>query len=220
VPALIETLLSSPDTVEVVRDKIASILALECAKQGELGLDLVKVPRVFLERSNPWGMLVENPVAQRPIVNVWFDTETFDGAASSVVDRQKADATFNIDVYASGESAEAGAGHTPGDELAAINCHAALRLVRQIIMSGYYTYLDLPRGIVWRRFPQTLSVFQPTSDGRAVSNVVAGRIALVVGFNEMSPQVASQLLESLRVEVIRQETGELYLRAQYGEESP
>lgn len=219
-PALIETLLTAPDALEVVRDKIGSILKLETVKQGELGLAAALVPRVFVERSNPWAMLDEEADSLRPIVNVWFESETFDGVASNTVERQKADATFNIDVYAAGVSAEAGAGHAPGDELAAIACGKALRLVRQILMSAHYTYLGL-QGLVWRRWPQTLGLMQSPIDARTRVHVCAGRLTLLVGFNEVSPQWATEALESVQVEVLRRESGELYLRAEYpGEITP
>jgi hypothetical protein len=213
VPALIETLLSTPDNVEVVRDQIAAILTVEVAKQGELGLS--PVPRVFVERSNPWGQLLEEPADERPIINVWFDTASFDGSASSITERQKCDATFNVDVYAFGTSEADGAdGHAPGDELAALACQRMLRLVRQILMSAHYTYLGL-RGTVWKRWPQTLTMFRPTTDDRSAQNILAGRLALVVTFNEFSPQVAGEPLETLSLEVTRAGTGELYVAAQY-----
>lgn len=211
-PPLIDTLLSTPDNVEVVRDQIAAILTVELAHQGTLGLD--PVPRVFIERSNPWVVLLEEPPDERPIINVWFDTASFDGAASNISERQKCDGTFNLDVYAFGVSAEAGAGHAPGDELAALACQRTLRLIRQILMSAHYTYLGL-RGLVWKRWPQTLTLMRPPTDDRSAQNIVAGRLALMVTFNEFSPQVAGETLETLSVEVSRAGTGELYLAAQY-----
>jgi hypothetical protein len=222
VPALINFLLTAPDALEVVRDKIASILKLETEKQAELGLPPLDVPRVFLERSNPWEMLAdsERPDTERPIVNVWFDSETFDGIASNTVERQKADATFNIDVYAVAVSSQTEAGHVAGDLAAVLACGRALRLVRQILMSAHYTYLDL-RGLVWRRWPQSLGMMQPPIDARTQNHLAVGRLVLAVGFNEVSPQVASETLESVHVEVFRAESGELYLSAQYpGEIAP
>lgn len=207
-PALIDTLLATPDNVEVVRDQIAAILKLEIDHQGVLGLS--PVPRVFSERSNPW----EIPSNDVPIINVWFDTESFDGAASNVVERQKCDGTFNVDVYAFGTSKKTAGGHTPGDELAALRCLRTLRLCRQILMSAHYTYLGL-RGIVWKRWPQTLGMFRPPTDDHSAQNIVAGRLALVVSYNEFSPQVEGDVLETLTVEVKRAETGELYFSAQY-----
>jgi hypothetical protein len=207
-PALIDTLLATPDNVEVVRDQIGAILKLEIDHQGELGLS--PVPRVFSERSNPW----EIPSNEAPIINVWFDTESFDGAASNVVERQKCDGTFNIDVYAFGTSKKTVEGHTPGDELAALRCLRTLRLCRQILMSAHYTYLGL-RGVVWKRWPQTIGTFRPPTDDHSAQNIVAGRLSLVVSYNEFAPQVAGEVLETLSVEVKRAETGELYFSALY-----
>lgn len=216
-PPKILAVLDTPDNVEVVRDQIAAILKVEIAHQGTLGLD--PVPRVFLERSNPWGALVEVPGDESPIVNVWFDTESFDGSASNVTARQKADATFNIDCYCFGTSSEDGAGHAPGDEVAALKCLATLRLVRQILMCEHYTYLDL-RGIVWKRWPQTISLFRPQTDDRSLTNILAGRLALVVQFNEDAPRVDGPALETIALEVKRAGTGELYLAAEYNHPAP
>ncbi len=213
-PALIDTLLATPDNVEVVRDQIAAILKVEITRQGELGL--APVPRVFSERSNPWEIASD----EAPIINVWFDTESFDGAASNVVERQKCDGTFNVDVYAFAKSKKTADGHTPGDELAALRCLRTLRLCRQILMSAHYTYLGL-RGVVWKRWPQTIGMFRPPTDDHAAQNTVAGRLALVVTYNELSPQVTSDVLETLSVEVRRAESGELYFDALYpSTESP
>lgn len=211
-PALISTLLATPDNFEVVRDQIAAILKLELAHQTELGG--TPEPRVFVERSSPWGNLVESPKSVLPIINVWFDSTTYEGSASNIVSRQRADATFNVDCYGFGVSAETEPGHEPGDLVAALACQRTLRLARLILMSAHYTYLGL-RGLVWRRWPQTLGVFQPPIDARAAHHVVAGRLALAVQFNEFSPEVEAETIETLAVEVYRAPTGELYLSAQY-----
>lgn len=217
-PALIdEPLFGTQDNVELVRDQIAAILKLELVRQGELGL--APVPRVFVERSSPWGAAIEEPAREEPIVNVWFDTESFDGAASNSIERQKSDATFNVDVYAFAPSRETGPGHTPADEAAALACQKTMRVVRRILMSGQYTWLGL-RGLVWRRWPQTLGMFQPQIDQRSARRVIAARLALLVSFNEFSPQVVGETLETLTVEVKRAETGEVYLLAQYPSPPP
>lgn len=211
-PALIDELLSTRDNVQIVRDKIAEILKLELTRQGELGLD--PVPRVFIERSRPWGAAVESPARVAPIINVWFDAATFDGASSNTVERQRCDGTFNVDVYAFASSKEDGPGHKPADESAALTCQDTLGLARKILMSAHYVYLGL-RGVVWRRWVQTLGMFAPPIDQRAAHHVVAGRLALAVQFNEFSPQVEAEVLETLTVEVKRAESGEVYLIAQY-----
>lgn len=215
-PALLTTLLSTRDNTEVVRDQIAAILAVELAHQGELGLE--PVPRVFIERSSPWGPLVETPPSMVPIINVWFDTASFEGMASNIVSRQRCDATFNIDAYGFGSSAETdGVGHEPGDLVAALACQRALRLARQILMSAHYTYLAL-RGLVWKRWAQSLGVFQPPADARVAHHVVAGRLALAVQFNEFGPEIEADEIETLALEVFRTPTGELLMSALYTSE--
>ena len=215
-PALIDTLLETRDNSEVVRDQIAAILKLELEHQTELGGP--PAPRVFLERSSPWGNLVESPPNELPIVNVWFDSASYEPAASNIVSRQRCDGTFHVDVYAFAASRETVPGHAPGDEAASLACQATLRRVRQILMAGQYTYLGL-RGLVWKRWPQTLSLFQPPSDARTAHHVVAGRLALAVQFNEFSPQFEGEPIETLSVEIFRATSGELLMRAAYPEGS-
>jgi hypothetical protein len=214
-PALIPELIDKIDNAEIIRDQIAAILTVELANQGVLSGGLPQ-PRVFIERSNPWGQFVEvtSPPAQ-PVINVWWDSSTFNESESNVVERQKAEAVYHIDCYAAAPSSDVqSGGHLPGDEQAAREAQRAVRLVRNILMAGAYTYLGL-RGLVWKRFPQTITLFQPQIDNRAGLRIVAARLALQVHFNEFSPQVAGVELETLLVEVNRKETGELLLRAEY-----
>lgn len=218
-PAQIHELITKVDNAEIIRDQIAAILAVELANQG--ALSGLPQPRVFIERSNPWGQFLvpEQPPAQ-PLINVWWDSSTFEPSTSNVVERQKAEAVYHIDCYGSSPSSDVQAGgHLPGDEQAAREAQRTVRLARNILMAGAYTYLGL-RGVVWKRFPQTISMFQPQLDTRAALRVVGARLALQVHFNEFSPQIAAETLETLMIDVLRKETGELLLRAQYPNPSP
>jgi hypothetical protein len=219
-PAQILELIDKLDNVEVVRNQIAAILTVELAHQAVLsGL---AQPRVFVERTDPWGEFLEAKVGAQPIINVWFDTATYDGSASNIVERQKCEGTFNIDCYGYAVSVDDGqptGGHSPGDQAAALECQRAVRMARNILMSAHYTYLGL-RGLVWKRWPLSLSMFQPQSATLAVQRIVAGRLAFQVQFNEFSPQVTAETLETLSVEVFRAGTGELYLRADYAHPVP
>ena len=85
-------------------------------------------------------------------------------------------------------------------------------------MAATYTYLGL-RGLVWRRFPQSASFFQPQIDGRSVQQVAGARFALAVEFNEFAPQVHGLPLEEVVATVGRKQTGEIYFVAQWGESS-
>ncbi len=190
----IGTLIDKQDVFEIVRDKIASILAAESVSQQALAVAATKDPdlwklRVYIERSNPVEQFRDDPTDTSPIVNVWYENGDFPKSRGNVVSRQETTATYNIDCLGYGASADVPAGgHTPGDELAATEAHRAVRLVRNILMAGHYTYLDL-KTVVSGRWIRTVSAFQPQIDGRSVEQCLGCRIALDVSFNEYSPQV-------------------------------
>lgn len=216
----IDSLIDKQDNFEIVRDQIAAILVAETASQQSLATAAAKDPddwklRVFTERSNPWEQFLNGPTDKSPLVNIWYDNSSFDPKASNVMERQKADGVFNIDCYGYGESANLVAGgHTPGDQEAAFEVQKAIRLIRNILMAAEYTYLGL-RGLVWSRWPQTVTVFQPQMDGRAIQQVVGARLAFNVSFNEFAPQITEETLEFLSIDVKRTEDGEIVLEADY-----
>jgi hypothetical protein len=217
------TLIDKQDNVEVIRDQIAAILVAEVANQMALATLAAKDPddwklRIFTERSNPWEQFLDPNNAsfdKSPLVNIWVDNMSYDPKASNVMERQKTEAVYNIDCYGYGRSKDVPAGgHTPGDKEAAFEVQRALRLVRNILMAAENTYLQL-RGLVWSRWPQAITIFQPQLDSHTVQHVVGARLAFRVVFNEFSPQVVPETLELLSVEVIRAEDGEIVLEADY-----
>tara|TARA_R110000772_G_scaffold268728_1_gene398241 strand:+ start:8890 stop:9552 length:663 start_codon:yes stop_codon:yes gene_type:complete len=217
---MISQLIDKQDNFEVVRDEIAAILVTEVANQMALATAGGKDPndwklRVYSERSNPWEGLLNEQNDRSPIVNVWYDNSNFDPRASNSVERQKAEAVFNIDCYGYGMSQDvAGGGHKAGDQEAAIEVQRALRLVRNILMAGEYTYLGL-RGLVWSRWPQSVTIFQPQIDARQMQQIVGARLAFRVVFNEFSPQVEAETLELVSAKVSRSEDGEVVVNADY-----
>lgn len=217
---MIQSLIDKQDNFEIIRDEIAAILKLEITEQMALATAAAKDPddwklRIFSERSNPWEEYSGEPTDTSPIVNVWYDNSGFDPGASNTVESQKSGTIYNIDCYGYGKSTDVqGGGHNPGDKEAALEVQRALRLVRNILMASQYTYLGL-RGLVWSRWPQSISVFQPQIDGRAVQQVVGARIAFRVEFNEFSPQFEGNVLELVSTKVIRAEDGEIYIEADY-----
>lgn len=218
-------LINKQDSFEIVRDQIAAILVLETANQMTLAAAASEDPelwrlQVFTERSDPWEQWVNLPddhsEIEAPIVNIWYDNSSFDGNASSVMERQKTIGIFNIDVYGLGVAQDVMAGgHKPGDLEAVLVAQRAMRLVRNILMAAENTYLQLPRGFVGSRWPQSVNAFQPQLDGRAVQKVAGMRLALRVTFNEFSPQVVPETLELLTVRVKRVEDGQVVINADY-----
>ena len=223
----IDTLIDKQDNFEIVRDQIAAILTTETAAQQILATAAAKNPdlwklRIFTERSNPveeWrdiDSLASTDLS--PIINVWYDTGSFPMNKGNVVERQAHEATYNIDCYGVGYSRNVVAGgHVLGDKEAALEAQRAVRLVRNILMAAIYTYLGFTRknGFFARRWPQSITVFQPQIDGRPVQHIVGARIALRCEFNEFSPQFTPETLELLTVDVKRTEDGEIVLEADY-----
>lgn len=217
-------LIDKQDNFEIIRDQIAAILVTEIANQQAKATAATKDPdlwtlRVYKERSNPWEMFLDIPQGTEqktiyPVVNIWFDNASLEGAASNIAERQKTDGNFNIDIYGYGISRDDGAGHIPGDREAAQEAQRGIRLVRNILMAAENTYLQL-RGTVWKRWIQSISMFQPAQDENRRQNIVAGRIAFRVDFNEFSPQVAADVLETLTAQVTDLPSGQVVINSEY-----
>lgn len=219
--AKIQSLIDKQDTFEIVRDKIAQILADETASQQAKATAASKDSslwklRIYLERSNPWEQFLNSPSDLSPLVNINYDNSTFDPHASDRVKTQRADGIYNIDCYGYAEAADDGnGGHIPGDKAASLVVHRAIKLVRNILMASSYTYLDL-RGTVGGRWPDSITVFQPTSQDQVIQNVIAARIALRVQFNETSPQFEAEgTINRVFVTIKRTEDDEILAEADY-----
>jgi hypothetical protein len=232
VPAKIPGLIDKLDAFERVRDKVGEILVVEEANQRQLAIDAGKDPdlwslQIYLERSEPWAEFLDPEDDEKtdgkprqrktPIVNVWFDNYQIALNASNVVERQRYSAVINIDCYGYGRSEETDDGHSPADAKSAREAQRAARLVRNILMSAIYTYLDL-RGTVARRWVQSIQQFQPRNGGESVQAVTGSRVALHVDLHETSPQVEGEILEAISVDVNRQPDGLLYLTATFPQE--
>lgn len=224
--ALIQTLIDKNDTFELVRDKVALILAEESAEQVVLAQTAGKPNpndwklRVRTERSNPWEFLRTDsgraPTDRSPVVNVWFDTSNIDLRASQTIDRQQMEATFNIDVYGMGftEVLDAGAGQIPGDEAASLEAQRAARLVRNIIMADSYPTLGFDRalGLVGQRHISQIQSFQPEFNNQNARQLAAVRLSLQVKLAEFGPQTPAVVLEEIN-SIVRDEDGVILIDA-------
>lgn len=213
-------LIDKQDTFEIIRDQISLILANEVANQKVLATTANKNPKewdlkIYAERTNPWDEYQDADSDDTPVVNVWFETETFERASSNVIDRQKAIGVFNIDCYGFAVSESYGPGHKAGDELAALKVHKAVKLVRNILMASENTYLKLPRGVAWDRILQSITIFQPTLDGHQSLKIVAARLTLNVSYNEFSPQFEGENLESISIDITKASDGQILAEADF-----
>lgn len=223
--AVIQQLIDKRDTFEIVRDKVALILAEESAQQQQLAVTAGKDPalwklRVFTERTNPWEFLRSDdgtpPADLTPVVSVWYDSSTLDQKASQTIDRQQMEGTFHLDVYGVGVAKilAGGAGQTLGDELAAKEAQRGARLVRNILMADSYTTLGISRalGLIGQRHVSTIQTFQPEFAGQNAWHVSGLRLALQVKMSEHGPQTPAVILEELS-SIVRGENGEILIDA-------
>lgn len=219
----IQSLIDKLDNFELIEDQIAQIILTEVASQKALAVTANKDPRlwdlrVFLNRSNPWEEFRDDEpekLDERPIINVNLENMTYPEAKGNVIERQMVTGLYNIDCYGYGKSIDAFAsGHNAGDRLAKEEAMRAVRLVRNILMSSGYTYLG-ERGIVGKRWIDSVTFFQPQIGAQVVQQISAARIVLRVEFNEESPQYVAETLNEVAISIKRSETGEVYLNFDY-----
>ena len=217
---MIQELIDKQDNFELIGLKIVDILKTEIENQKLLALTNGSNPldwnlRIFFERSNAWEQYLNTDIIDAPIVNVWLDNSSFNRNDSNEVEYQTAESVFNIDVYGYGKaSADGSGGQNPGDLQASLNLFRAIRLVRNIIMASNYTYLGM-RGVVSRRFPDSISIFQPQLDNVNMQQIVGSRLALRVQYLEFSPQYKGETIEKILSTVIEKDTSEVLLEAEY-----
>jgi len=229
--ARIVELIDKDDTFELVRDELAAILVVESANQEALASAADKDPRlwkldVFSETTNPWQAFIDAPQSQKdvtPIINIWYDAWNTDRGRSNNVKRQQGPAIFNIDCYGYGVSSadETSAGHVLGDAKGAKEAQRALKLVRNILMHGAYTYLGFQgQDLVAGREVSAINTFQPNIEGREIEKVHGVRLALSVSINELSPQVVPTTLDLISILVKRQSDGKVILEADFAATPP
>lgn len=215
---MIPELIDKQDTFELIRDRLADIIAVESTAQQALAVSAGKDPAtwalaVYTERSNPWD---DEGINDEVIVNVWFESAAPDDRASNTVERQTMIGQFNVDVVGFGVSRDTPTGQDPGDEAAARAAARGLRLVRNILMSSFYTYLgeDLRR-TVGQRWVSNVTSFQPQAANRDMTHSVGARLTLSVRYDEFSPQYPPVQLEYMANQITRAPDGRLLVQVDF-----
>jgi hypothetical protein len=203
-------LVETPDGFELVRDKIAEILAKETLLQQSQAQAAGYDPdgwkfSVYEERSRPWEVY-RDCVETTPIVNIWYDTDSFDRATSNSEDRQKTTSIYHIDCFAYATSQQTEDGHSPGDESAAKAAHRIGRLVRRILMHPKYESLGFSddENPIWYRWVTSRLAFQPTSSNVPIQNVMGFRIDLEVQHNEYIELYPEVNLEQIMIQLFHE----------------
>lgn len=148
-PAVAE-LVSAPDNIEVIRDQIGALLALDLANQYALAKEANDPSaadydvQVFVENDSPFQYVDEDTPDANPFpcVNVSIESTGQEKGTASV-GKQVMNAQFYVDVYATGNTESV-------DDMgakASLKAWKTARLVRHILRAEANTYLRL-RGIV------------------------------------------------------------------------
>ena len=221
----INELINKKDGFEVVGDLIGFILLMEMQNQYKLAiknnLNDLKPYEALIRRevSNPIeefrAVTQDKAVEAKPVVNVWFDNESFSERQGNVVDYQKGVGTFNIDCYGLGIAGNIkGAGHMPGDKAASLSAQAIARLVRNILMAGPYIYLGV-QGFVSRRWVSSINQEQADFASDNGLHIRGIRIIFRVDFVETSPQYQGDTLESVFIKLLRASDSKLISELQF-----
>lgn len=213
--AQIQKLLNGQDNVEKIRDRIAFILKTELKNQYELAVkdDLKNAKdfdaKVFLENDRPWEFTEsENDKNPFPLVNVCLvETKRAEGKAGSAIGRKKYTASFSIDCYACGNYGQDGR----DDELSTIRAWTLARIVRNILMSGFYAYLGM-RGVVLERDLSGIKTGSPNDIENSAVAVTIARLDFSVSFYEDSPQGEGVEFEGIDFNLLSK-TGEVLVNS-------
>ncbi len=201
----INELLNIQDNAEKIRDRIAAILKLELTKQKQLADDSAEIEnkkdfdiRVYLENSRPWEVSVNSADANPfPLVNVCLQETNEDTSPGSTLNNVKYTGIYYIDCYGCGNNqSESPEEFIPDDFLSTIRAWQTTRIVRNILMSGFYAYLGM-RGIVRRRRISKIVTIIPNGMPDTALDVTACRITFEVDFFETSPEAQGVDFEGL-----------------------
>lgn len=180
-----------PESFELVRDRIAQILAEEITNQfalgGENALDLTQVA---LERTVPFDK------TEMPCINVNLQRSTQETQIAVNTDETT---LFNIDCYQSGISSDA----NKGDVLAKLKLQRLMGVVRAILENPRYKTLGFAPGFIMNRHVMSMD-FAPVDNGDSLS-VSMGRVLLSVKIPEntelIQPTIADGFDTQMKLEL-------------------
>lgn len=207
-PALNE-LQSDKDNIEVIRDQVAALLAVDFRRQTELAAESGATDSgdynvaVYVESDDPLQYVDEDTPGANPFpcVNVILDSSDPDKGTASV-NKQAFTAKLYVDCYAEGNNAEDG----EFSFKAAQRAWKTARLVRRILRAEANTYLRL-RGIVGR-VAWSFQAGEP-SNTRSAIKVKMVRVTLTIDYVENVAITEGELDWDI-VGIVADETGRVH----------
>lgn len=174
--ANINTIISTRN-FELIRDRIAQILAVELANQKSLTGDTLFDSTVWLERFIPFDQ------TEMPAINVYFSDASYDNLTPI---SSKGRNSFYIDVHMKDK-------HTAGidgDKGAALKLHRLIGVIMAILEDPYYVMLDFSPGTIQHTEVSEIKIGQPTSQQDS-TQLITGRITFVVNANENTRELSA-----------------------------
>lgn len=220
----ITILIDKRDNIEILRDEVAAILAIEIANQKVLAVAAGKDPDdfdfdIYIERSSPWELIEDEDgkiIRQVPLVNVYLEGTTFDGTKMSSINQMAYSGNIIIDCLSAKTHKIVGGIKKVSDELASKDVQRVARLVRNILMSAVYFKLNMPT-VLNDRYVQSIAMFQPTIGERPAQACIGARVTLAVNINEFVPQADMELLELVQGTIERGDDGIVYANVTFDE---
>lgn len=196
--------LVEPSKVEIIRDQISAIIALEMQEQYRLAVEdgdpVADDYRIseFIENDEPWN--VTSGPNKFPFVNISIDHVAED--SNSTINKTIRTVQFNIDCYQIGNYEGKYAGRN-----GCIKAWKLARCIDKILSSDEYTYLAL-RGIVQKRSISDMRAGRPDTD--SALKVVLVRLIVNVEYIENAPVNTGDNFEIMPV-TISDENGQVFI---------
>jgi hypothetical protein len=164
-PALIQSAIPQRK-YELIRDRIADVLALELPSQATLNDDANLDANIFVERSIPIDK------TQMPAVNVMLSVGDFNAPATH---QSGARYTYFVDVYTSAKSSA----ESNGDKTSATMLHRLLGVITAILEDPQYRTLGFTPPSISHTNVSLMNILEPQNKQDAES-VIMGRLSFDV----------------------------------------
>ena len=182
---------------ELIRDKIAYILADELANQAILHKDNLFCADVWVERFIPFGHI------DLPAINVFYQRTTFEQQTPVT---NEGEHYYNIDFHLKAESKS----YEVGDKISSLNLHKLIGVSRAILEHPYYIYLDFGNNFgIANTHVTDIKIAEPErrTDGL---HLISGRIIFKVRCNEFNEQLEGLPSEGFDTQIKLNETDKGY----------
>lgn len=186
-----------PQGFEIIRDRIASILADEIIHQHALTSDSDLDLDVWMERFIPFGK------EELPAINVSLASGLFSGHTQKQTDGTY---IYFIDCHTKAASTE----DDQGDRLATIKLHRLLGICRAILENPRYQTLGFTQPYISNRHCTELSIADPGKQDAV--NSIMGRLAFSVKVRETMELIDAPLLarSDTRIKLYQTDKGYFY----------